>query len=447
MKKLTLFCGAAALALASCSNDELVENIAADQGADAPIGFAVSTGNMTRAAGDPTQLSDEHWDFGVWAYKGTSAPSNLVMCDYLVGYWNGTNGYQPDKSQQLTGNNFPTDKGYYWYYEGLGSSDSGFTFVSGSSGKSASTSANDNQYLKYWDRAENMKTWFYAYAPYTLNTSFENASHTMTFPTLNATTGANAMYATTKVENLTSTPNKFVDLSFYRLLSKVRLAFYEDVAGYEVELYPYGNTEITGTWSGFGKNAMFAVPAVKSGDSYSAGSYVTEAAPQITFGKTEGGNYTPYPDPLIAYTLPTTSGDKIGIPLWFFDTSDNQTNLLGTKRTTAIKNETLAVLPQPSKSSCGFTLNLSLKFIALDTNEEIIVKGVRVHIPAEACRWLPNHLYTYYFKVTKSVPGSPGDPGTPSVTPGKDPYLLPIVFDTVTVQTFEGNEVEHDINY
>lgn len=444
----------AVLVLASCSNDDLVvSNV--EGTADVPIGFAVSTGNMSRAGANATQLSDEHWEFGVWAYK-TATPSEndgkTVMDNYMVGFWNEEIGYKPISSQNLYNT--------FWYYEGLGKDDNGFTFTPGSSGKSANVSNKSNQYLKYWDKSVD-NTWFYAYAPYITTTesesgvTFNAANHKMTFPIITVTNGSDYMYAVIKATNpKTATAinsNQYVNLSFNRLLAKVRVAFYEVVEGYKVELIPYSNYKITsGSWTSFENQAMFAVPAQAkttttdgvTTTTYEKCKYVTSAAPQITFG---GDDYI---TPTVNYTNPNTSDAIINIPLWFHTIENGSANnlVLGTSKDKAIVNETLDVLPQASNSECGFTLNLSLKFTALDTYETIDVKGVRVHIPAADCRWLPNRLYTYYFKVTQNVPAKPDNTNTPSETPEINPYLIPIVFDQVTVQDIINTDKEYEIN-
>ena len=63
MKK-TVFLAAAAVALASCSSDELVNNSAVNE---APIAFNVGQKNITRGdAVTPSKLEDAgYYDFGV----------------------------------------------------------------------------------------------------------------------------------------------------------------------------------------------------------------------------------------------------------------------------------------------------------------------------------------------------------------------------------------------
>lgn len=446
--------------LASCSNDDLVINTTVDETADTPIGFAVSTGNMTRAE----QLSTEHWDFGVFAYKGTSDPVGKVMVNYMVGFWDIANnrGYKPTNNQDLKGTNASS---YVWYYETLGkdqqsswsdtegnSGSAGFEFLDGGTDKVKSTSRVSYQYLKYWDRTTGMNTWFYAYAPYSLNyesggMTYNNSKHQLKFPTISSISdnGKGAMYAGKKVANPNGTDNKFVDLEFKRLLAQVRLAFYEVVPGYKVELVDYSSKVTipsTDKWAGFGTKAMYAVPANKETDgTYSSGTYLTSAKPVVTFDNEMAATIS-YDD-----ESATNTNTNINIPLWFYS-GDTQTNVLGTTRESAIMNQTKDVIPS-GDTYCGFTINLSLKFTALDTNEEVWVMGVRVHIPKEHCQWKSNTRYTYYFKVTQSVPGSSSEPGTPSVTPSTDAYLLPIVFDKVTVDdmaTWDNESSPYAIN-
>ena len=63
MKKLA-FLAVAAVALASCSSDDLVDRSAAEN--EAPIAFSVEKKNITRA----TNLEElGHYNFGVWAWQ------------------------------------------------------------------------------------------------------------------------------------------------------------------------------------------------------------------------------------------------------------------------------------------------------------------------------------------------------------------------------------------
>lgn len=429
--------GCAALALASCSSEDVVNPAVGpdNNSGDAAIGFAINTPNMSRAAGDQG-LETEYYDFGAWAYKvkdgtyaaATDAAGNLVMSNYLVGYTDGTLGYVPSASQNLYSST--------WFYEGLGYEENKYTW--GGSDlvqypQSAATSAQKNQYLKYWDKSYTY-TYFTACAPYGAGT-WDEAAKTLTFDLSSSSTQPSAMYAYARYANasMNDANTDHVELDFVRLQSQIRLAFYEVIDGYKVEIIDYNAPTYPG---------VICKPAVKNGDSYSAGSYATTGTCVVTFAEdaTAGMKATE------ALTLGTKTSADIVCPIWFCAKAADGSwpgkftnNILGVTKASAIIGGRYTVMPIGTENTdCGFTVNVSFKLTAEDTNEVIYVYGAKVHVPYTDCQWAANTLYTYYFKLTKNVPGKP-TPDEPGVTPD-DPYLVPIVYDGCTIQNM--TEVE-----
>ena len=114
----------AALALASCSSDALVDNRGEKAADEAPIAFSVNKRNITRAESSSLE-SNYHYNFGVWTYKVKGAGSMQVMDNYLVGYSDGAGkGY--DKTSSTTwnsGSGSETDHQSPWFYENLGTAE------------------------------------------------------------------------------------------------------------------------------------------------------------------------------------------------------------------------------------------------------------------------------------------------------------------------------------
>ena len=260
MKKYLLL-SAVACTLAGCSNDFNPADVVVDKGSntetkEAPIGFSATNKNMLR---DANYLQDKgHYNFGVFAYKDTD-PDHDIMADYLVGYMDATGrkGYKLDVNNQTTLQNSTgseNDNVSYWAYEKLGNAEyalesnqenESFYTTGSSEADKFYLSNNANQYLRYWDKSST-STNFYAYAPYyhhnedATGVTFDNSNHQLTLPIGAIQAGTDdatkyeAMYA---AKNVTSTDyGKDVALEFKRLVSKIRIAFWEDIAGYGVTM-------------------------------------------------------------------------------------------------------------------------------------------------------------------------------------------------------------------
>ena len=457
MKKVLIL---ACAALTACTNDiDLGPNKEQVETLSNAIGFQMAKKNMTTTKGTQTLQSQYHYNFGVWGYK-SSDDTHEIMGNYLVGF-NGTNvGYKMDVSTQTTlgDPSNTTDGKSQWAYENLGASEYDYMgteeYYKQSDTKYMSN--NPNQYLRYWDLSA-ATTNFYAYAPYvnktatsTTGVTFDNNTKTMTFHDGSIEAGYNNptdneyMYAAKQVKS--ADYGKDVSLVFKRLNSKINIKFYEDIAGYSVQILNLSDTYNKG---------VYARPAKRSGTTgaytYSAGNLMTKTGVSITFG---GADFT---DGTIS-DWQTTAGNQSEKSLTFAAPAATieTTRLAATPSTTtyyAIPKKEIASAAGADEDlkKVGFTFHVTYKLIST-TGEEITVKDATVFVPAENCEWECNKAYTYIFKITKNSNGSTGTGEVPNpdetggVTPGEEAALYPIVFDGCTVEDYENaSDSEHVI--
>lgn len=406
----------AALLLAGCSSDEPAAPQGVDTTGDAPMGFAMYTGNLSRAS----NLEDTYPNFGVWAYKGadvagftTATNTNTVMDHYLVGY-NGTGCYTAPDGAYTTGSS--------WVYDLMGN-----TQYTGSMTKST----NEKQYLKYWDTSMAL-TNFYAYSPYTnpQKVTFDASNQTMTFPEIVQSTEAGSVYmfgATTTVPSTACTGT--VPLVFTRLQSRLQIAFWTDYTGYNIQL-------VDVTVGGVNKG-VFAIPANYDADAtpkYTKGTYAWKAAPSVVFSMPDPATSGAAMTSAVTYTTPVTTDApclSFGLP----------TNNLPTTRAEALADcmstTTYYTLPAGAISAVtnsGFVFYISYRMTAKDTGETILVKNAAVYVAPAYTAWAANTAYTYVFKITSAAgPGPDPDPDAPDVP---DSEMHPIVFDGMTVSDY-----------
>ena len=438
MKKQVFF-AVAAMALASCSSDGLVNNSAADQ--EAPIAFGVEKKNITRGANFETL---ERYNFGVWAYKyKEDAVTQQVMGNYLVGYCNETTKKGYEHSGSTTWNQSAGDLDDYkspWFYENLGNKEYTYNGDEGyyKADQSAYMSANENQYLRYWDLAYT-NTNFYAYAPYKASgVRYENGTIIVDNGAQTAGYSDNSktefLYAGYKALN---SDKKDVLLQFYHLGAKVNLQFYEDIPGYKVQLL-----DVTTSGTGIQATPAFYDESQKKNvlDNY-----------YTTCGATIKYNENMVPTAAVSHI--NDAANKSNKNLKFDLPSNTEIPQAGasTPQDYAKSPTTYYAVAQPTTSEVGFTFHVSYKLIAEDNGEEITVHDARVYVPAKSvsgetttyiAAWQPNTAYTYTFKITNNSTGS-----TSTTTPNiEDPTiptekaLYPIVFDGATVEVYSTSD-------
>ena len=435
MKRL-LFLSVCAALIASCSNDtELGSNNAENK--QNVIGFEVLNKNSIKTkAGENSLEANGHYNFGVFAYKNISGSSSQqVMNNYLVGY-KGTNvGYN------LTDANQTTLSSSNWAYEKLGYSEYTYDGSDGYYKKDATfyMSNNANQYLKYWDKSSESVD-FYAYAPYI------NGNQTATFApdTKEMTIGNDGikdgyddrskhefMYANTTVAK--ANYNKEVQLAFKRISAKMQIKFYEDIAGYKVQILDLKEDNTSGVC------AAPAIAPTGEGTTYTYGTLYHSAGATIDFSSVTPslsltGN--------TKFSRESTNGEclRFNVPT---------ANPIATEKTQASASSTTYYLIPINQDNTGLTFHVTYKLTAEDTRETIIVRNATVHVPYSACNWTSNNSYTYIFKITKNSTGTTEsnptiDPSDPN--PSTDKALYPIIFDECTIENWTEVDSEHNIN-
>ena len=451
MKKLFII-AAAALMFTACSKDsEVVPS--GEKNDNTAIGFQVLNKNMSRAT---AKMEDKgHYNFGVWAYKNTDA-TNEIMANYLVGFCgDATNpvGYNPAKVNNSThgGTNDGTltDAVSWWGYEGLGNTEYVLTANGAGENYYLSTDAfyQSNipvQYLRYWDLSS-ANTEFFAYAPYingTKTATFDNSTKVMTLPEGSIVAGYDDeskyeyLYAYSNVAK--ADYKKDVALNFLHLNSKIRIAFWEDIAGYSVKMEKL--TTIA---------PILAVPASVSGSVYSYSEDLAKTAKTtINFSSTPAVLAMPTKSTTYQLGLTGTAiDDKINDKALVFKAP--VATALATSKATLTANDYSETIYYgiPHNSSCGLTFRVSFTLTST-TGETIKVQNAAVHVEAANCVWAPGYQYTYVFRITKDATGTTDNPGTIIVDPSvPEKALYPIVFDGITVEDWaNATDIDKDIN-
>ena len=283
----------------------------------------------------------------------------------------------------------------------------------------------------------------------TTGVSFNNGTKTMTFPDGSIEAGYNRtnneyMCAAKQVKS--ADYGKDVSLEFKRLNSKINIKFYEDIAGYDVQILNLSDTYNEGVYARPAKRTGTAAPYT-----YSEGKLMTKTGVSITFGGSESTT------PSISDWQTTTSNQStLSLKFTAPAAKIGTTKLEATPSTTtyyAIPKKEIASATGAAEElkNVGFTFHVTYKLIST-TDEEITVKDATVFVPAENCEWECNKAYTYIFKITKNSNGSTGTGEVPNpddaggVTPGEEAALYPIVFDGCTVVDYgTGATTEHEI--
>ena len=542
MKKLFFYAVMLTALFASCTSDDLVDqsanNVNKSNSDNTLIGFNIKTANTTRAT--QAMATANHYEFGVFASKGTSdIATGEVMKNYLVAYATSDNGYSPYTKTATTwsatsGNATTVDaEGLSsWVYETLGQRDSVDGPAAFKNAKPMTKAQQKVQVLKYWDNSYD-NTYFFAYAPYKVGGAdvtytangtdkadfkFENVSSFYTTPARTtdyqvstavlAGKQVAAGYESGKAENLkdddaelinanealyAATPvakgsyGNDVALNFQHINAKIKIAFYEDIKGYSVELMDMvpegittgGTPHATATVDGIAltpaRKSQATTPlTVKQPEEDDLPKYFEKATVDVTgLSSTKDASSTIS----LANTALTGEGANTGSNKdLYFDfvnggKDQNGKACIAIDRAYALSSTyilptTYYALPNwdgtnyitPTETennhanfadSTGYTLHVSYILHPADGSADTKVYDARVFIPAEKCKWQAGKAYTYVFKITKDTNGStdpykvdPATPGEPYVDPSdprvpEDPALTPIVFDGVEVTDYE----------
>lgn len=448
MKKYFLF-AASALAIAGCSSDDFLGNDSSNglNTANAVIKLGGSTTKTSRAnsSGIPYNLKSLQGN-GFWVYgtkhanaeDGTKTNDQVVYKNYRLEYTDGSN----HNTQSNTAG---------WEYVGINNGD----YLSHVTPNITENNPQNNpqQTIKYWDYSAQSYTFYAATAnPKDVkegNVQFDKILEDKATPSspynkgylVTLKDGANLdqlYFADRKVIDKTNgtvhdAPNAYggkVDFTFRNALTKVRVAMYETVPGYNVTIDKFyytkdaangQTTEATDKFTADATNTPFATNA--DGVTYKV----------VYYNETEAkGALKDQPK-----MLPNETGE--GSEQSYLAIGDGTNLREGTTLKTEVNKPTFDTdggsytffMPQADNKE---TLKLKVDYTltSLDNSgEEIHVKGATAIIPAEYLRWKPNYAYTYLFKISDNTNGSTGEGGPAG--------LYPITFDASVVETANGN--------
>lgn len=502
MKKIFTIAAIASMFLAGCTNDSFIDGPAqkAYDVNNLNIGFNVSNNNLTRA-NDPLQTKG-HYEFGVFGYSGAHADydGEQIMENYLVAFGSLTNPYKDlasGASTWMAGSETESttvsgDGVSSWFYEGLSPTNC-----------KAPVIPDLTQSLKYWD-ASTAATYFSAYAPYynqaavkTANDKaieytessvvgnetlrFQNLSTFYTEPVQQIATATapftgdgaydtntelinanEALYAYTNVNK--AAYGNDVTILFKHVNAQVKIAFYEAIKGYKVELIDllpeanawgetYKGIQLTPATQAQTAWLHDGVDGTKVGDYYpqpangdkpayydQADVTVTgiKATPSIAVAAASNGAtpvvdnfvYAPTNDATALVKSATTSKTVNCISETQANPTKLPTTLYTLPRFKGTDNITGGV-----GVDAGFTLHVSYKLIPEDGSKETKIYDARVYVGPEFCKWEAGVCYTYVFKITANTNGTtdpnkvdpassstePTDPINPNPNPGPTP--------------------------
>lgn len=446
MNKYFLY-AASVLALASCSSDDFLgENSGNGQNAaNSVINFGGGTTKTTRATSNSTYKIGDLQNNGFWVYgtKHSTAENNTKTNDQAV-YTN----YRLAYTEGSANNTQSNTKG--WEYVGVNNED-----------YRANVTPNvaQAQTIKYWDYSAVAYTFYAATAnpqdvkdgKVTINKILEDTDAKGSVYTkgyeIKVKDGADwdqLYFADRKVVTKPTNTNDpkpdhqnkdvyggYVNFTFRNALTKVRVAMYEIVPGYNVTIDKFyytksgestQTTEATERFTADANNTPLVTS--EAGVTYKV----------VYYDKNEAGGQLENQPKM----LPNKTGE--GAPKTVFEIGDKTTLKAGTTLATVITTPTYDTnggkytlfMPQADNDK---TLNLKVDYTltSLDNSgEQIHVKGATATIPAKYLCWRPNYAYTYIFKISDNTNGSTGDE--------KDPAgLYPITFDASVVVTEDGN--------
>lgn len=438
MKKY-LFLAASALALASCSSDDIIGNNGGGQqsATNAEITFGANpSANSTRASkltgeNAATALED---NFVVVGFKGNATDAanneNYAFDHYNVNYKANTAG----STTSNTAN---------WEYVGQDIK------VKGINQKLAQGGA-EEQTIKYWDNSCSS----YDFIAFSLGKGYQAAGEgTKTYAKPSSIDKANIANAAYTLEGDANTlsecyisdiktvekgakgyANTTVEMSFRHLTSKVRIALYETVPGYVINEVKFHSSSTDDTKNDVGQ--FYGLFNEK-------GTYTVYFPTTGTANKTKADHNNAHVN--FKADADGTSNFKTFGNLKYNNQEENQTTanqgyLSQNAADPSYCGEDVndshyyqTVLPAEDKSQ-SVTIRIDYTLTATDgTNETIHVKNATATVPAEYTRWKPGYAYTYKFKISQNTNGTTGGDGD-------DTGLTAISFDAVVADDEESGQ-------
>ena len=457
MKKYYLFAALAAVALASCTNDDFVGDLSPDtaQEANGAIVFGTNLPNMTRAGEFTGATAAEKLGkmFVVEGTKGseqTNSPSTTVVFDnYLVGY-----EYNSAATTESNTHN--------WEYVGLQSGITGKLSGDTWTALHPETPAPQvkSQTVKFWDYSVNQYD-FIAWSTGTCEAVPVPASPavpnngTIQVSRINKVTTAaptgftmraarvedlKQCYYTDINKVLKASYGQPVTLTFRNMTAKVRMALYETVPGYSVkavEFYQDATTTL-GTDIAANEATLFTM----GNDKLPQSGIVTVLYPRVGTSSNTAADYNK-----ASVTVTPDAGTAVATQVFGAltaqygakDANEAAGNIyLGrtlpnaTFAGSAADSYYKAVIPNTDGKA--LTLRVNYTLVATDgSGEEIKVYGAKAVVPPTYTNWLPNYAYTYIFKI------SDNSKGKTSTSAGDPEGLFPVTFDAVVANFVDAN--------
>lgn len=414
MKKYYFVSAIAALALASCANDDFLgevpgNNPSAVNGKE--ISFSGEAGKMSRAnkenADAASALGSRFWVYGT---KKISDTDKLVYNNYLVKYTDQTGTTPTTKAWQYSGLNNSNDAG-----------DGNTTYNY--------TTAVENAYkteqgLKFWDYSASSYTFTAFSAPSAdltgespkIKVKKENDTYKIT---LNNDADVDRLYFSDKKTISTSNYKEAVQFTFRNIIAKVRVGMYTTIPGYTVQIKKFytGDNQTTEHNDKFAANAENTA-LVLDGSEYIV-SYNTDNTPKLE--------------------IPTTG--RAASQATILELGSNLlNNNLGTSKdnVTFDKKDGAFTCFLPQTATDDMKIKVDYQLTSTDgSNETIDVKGATVSVGKDKINWQINHSYTYIFKISVNTNGTTGGEGS---TVG----LYPITFDAVVEDFTESNDFDEE---
>lgn len=430
MKKYLIF-AASALALASCSSDDFLEDNPGNvQNATTAINFGGEAGKTTRGIQTGSTAADILKNHFVVFGDKTNATGTQAVYDHYDVKWIGdgddkktqTNqhgweyvGYKPNKNSSLATDAKQSIK--YWDY----SADE-YNFAAFSLGELTSQTENnpyENQVDKNATTTESGKV------------KISQIESKATKYTIEGSVEAIAkLYisdrVTAKPSNTTSPDINYqnaVQFNFRALKSQVRMGIFEIIPGYsvkDVKFYSF-NTSTPATETPCLYATTNSIPA-------------GEGKATVTFG---ASGETDYNKAKVEWKAQNNVEN-----ITFEALSKKKEEAKEEAGTTYIgRTANDASLPTnyttviPSTGIGALTLKVDYTLVSTDgSNEKIKVTGATATVPSEYTQWQPNYSYTYIFKISDKTNGSTG---TPETNPAG---LYPITFDAIVTETETGKQ-------
>ena len=415
MKKYYFVSAIAALALASCANDDFLgevpgNNPSAVNGKE--ISFSGEAGKTTRADEDK---------------KGADA-AGLLKNNFIVFGCKTINGESKTVYDHYNVNWIENKK---WEYIGQA--------------KNALNTTATNQSIKYWDYSATD----YKFVAFSLGEATQGTDVTITRVDKDANsytlTGTAANLAkcyvadriTAKPTNTNAENNEVlygqpVSFKFHSLGTKVNIGLYETIPGYSinsVKFYESNDKDATASDT----PTLFANTA-----SIQTDNNTKQKSAKVTFGNDNKVSVSWEEEEVTKAAI--TKSTKITFrSLPTVDPEFNETagkTYLSREKDKASCFVESANAVIPGNKVGALTLKIDYTLIATDgSGETITVRGATATIPAENTNWVSNKIYTYIFKISDSTDGSTG---------GSSTGLKPITFEAI-VTDIAGNEHENEI--